>query len=464
MKNFVDDNFLLNNDLSIKLYNEIKSEPILDYHNHLNVDELASNKKFSNLTELWLKSDHYKWRQMRTCGVSEDFITGNKDDFEKFEKFVECLEMMQGNPVSQWCQLELKIYFNIEKPLILKNAKEIWDTAIEKLKDMSCRTFLEKSNVYSICTTDDPIDNLEQHNFLKKDWKEVKVIPNFRPDKVIKINDENFVDYIRQLSNVSGKNIFSFDSLMEALENRIDFFHNMGGRSADHGLSSFNYEHCIKKELNSLFMKRLAGERLSDLELAKYTGNLMYELAKIYYKKNWVMLWHINCDRDNNPHLLKAIGHDVGADSVAEHFVANQLNAIFKKLKQDNLLGKHLLFSLNRMNWNAIATLAGNFQDNEDEIKGKIQLGTAWWFADTFSGNKEQIITFAELQSLGVNVGMLTDSRAYSSFARHDYYRRLLCDIVGEWAEKGMCVNDWDILVKLLKNISFKNAQAYFGY
>lgn len=461
---FCDNNFLLNNDTAKKLYDIIKEYPILDYHNHLNVKELAENRKFDNIAQLWLEADHYKWRQMRTCGVSEKYITGDASDYDKYIKFVETCELMIGNPISQWSQLELKIYFDISLPLILKNAKEIWELTTKKLKSMSCRTFLEKSNVYGMCSTDDPIDNLEYHVKLKKDWPKVKVIGNFRPDKVMKIKLDGYIEYIKKLSDISKINIKNYSDLIKALKIRIDFFHEMGGRSADHGLDTFVFEQASDEEVNKIVEKKLSGKSITESEFAKYIGKLLLDLAKIYREKNWTMLLHISARRDNNSLLLNELGSDIGCDSVGEQFVSNSLNEMLDTLKKEDKLPRIVIFSLNELNWNAIATMAGNYQNNEENIKGWVQLGAAWWFADTYSGNKNQIIKFAELQSLGTNIGMLTDSRAYLSFARHDYYRRLLCDIVGEWSENGMCVNDMDILSKIVKNIAFDNAKEYFGY
>ncbi|WP_342269068.1 glucuronate isomerase [Spiroplasma endosymbiont of Aspidapion aeneum] len=464
MKQFCGEDFLLESELAEKLYAKTKDMQILDYHCHLKPQEMLSNYKFRNLTDLWLTGDHYKWRQMRTCGVSEKYITGNADDYDKYIKFVESCEMMLGNPVSQWSQLELTKYFNIKKPLILKNAKEIWEQVNKQLDKMTCRSFLEMSNVYAVCTTDDPIDLLEEHTKLKDDWNKVKVIPNFRPDKIMKINAEGFNDYIKKLSKISDVNINNYESLIEALYNRIDYFHTKGSRGADHAVDVVLYEPATRNELNEIITKRIKGKMLNDGEFAKFIGNILLDLARKYHDLNWVMMVHLNCKRDANKPMFSKLGPDTGFDCSGEQFVEKQLNDVLGTLKSEDKLPKMSLFSLNATNWMSIATIAGCYQENENGIKGKIQLGTAWWFADTLTNNTKQINDFAELQSLGVSLGMLTDSRSFSSFTRHDYYRRLLCNIIATWANRGLCVNDEEILVRNIKNIFFNNAKEFFGY
>ncbi len=467
MKKFLDDDFLLTNNTAKKLYHEYaKDMPIIDYHCHLNPQEIYENKKFTDITKLWLVNgtygDHYKWRLLRAYGVSEDYITGNKNSYEKFSKWAEVIPYTIGNPLYHWTHLELKRFFNIDDLLCPKNAKKIYDECNEKLKtdDFTPRRLMERSNVKVVCTTDDPCDSLEYHLKLKKEYNAVKVLPSFRPDKAINIELEGFNDYLNRLSGVVGYHISSLTELLKALEERIDFFSKTGCRLSDHALDRVMFKAATFSEVNDILQRKLNKETLSEDEIKQYKGFIMLFLGKQYAKHNWVMQLHIAALRNANSHMFESIGPDTGFDAINESVNIIELKQLLDKLAYDNLLPKTILYSLNPNDNQLLATLMGCYQDGS--VSGKMQLGSAWWFNDHIDGMLTQMKTLANVGLLSKFVGMLTDSRSFLSYPRHEYFRRILCNMIGTWVEEGLYPADFDILKQIVQDICYYNAANYF--
>ncbi len=464
MKKFMDENFLLTTTTAENLFNKYaKKMPIIDYHCHISPKEIYDNKKFKNLTEAWLYGDHYKWRLMRSFGIDEKFITGDSTDYEKFISYVKSIETAIGNPLYHWTHLELQRYFGIYEVINEKNAPIIWEKANKLLAqdDFTVREIIKKSNVKAICTTDDPVDSLEYHIKLKeeKDFS-VKIFPAFRPDKALGINKEGFVNWIAKLGEVSNENVDSYDKFLNALGSRIEFFHSVGCRVSDHALDYVPYLEATKEEISRIFTKALQGNGVTIEEETKYRTYTMQFLGKNYAKLGWVMELHINAFRDNNSAMFDKMGPDTGFDSINDSKVAYPLSKLLNSLEAEKSLPKTVLYSLNPNDNYILGALLGCFQGKE--ALGKIQLGAAWWFNDNKDGMLEQMKALANLGLLSSFLGMLTDSRSFLSYTRHEYFRRILCEYVGNLVENGEVPDDEELLKKVIENICYKNAENYF--
>lgn len=466
MKDFMDEDFLLTTRTAQKLYHEYAEKmPILDYHCHINPREIYEDRKFGNITRIWLESDHYKWRQMRSNGVEEKYITGAASDREKFQKWAETLEMAVGNPLYHWSHLELRRYFGYEGCLNGSTAEEVWRLCNEKLtKDsMTARNLIRKSHVTLLCTTDDPVDSLEWHRKLAEDKSfEVQVLPTWRPDRAIALEKPEYLDYVNQLSEVSEIKIDSFEALQEALKNRMDFFSFMGCKVSDHGLAYVMYAPASKQEAETIFAKRLAGGLPTQAEEAVFKTAILTALGKEYHRRNWVMQLHYGVKRDNSHRIFNMLGPDAGIDCISNDTPSSQLADFLNALDLTDELPKTILYSLNPIDNAAIGTVIGCFQ--EASAIGKLQQGSAWWFNDHKTGMTEQLTSLASLGLLGNFVGMLTDSRSLLSYTRHEYFRRILCELLGSWVENGEYPADYQILEKIVKGISYNNAVRYFGF
>lgn len=466
MKPFMDENFLLRTECAQKLYHDYaEGMPILDYHCHINPQEIAEDRQFSNITEVWLGGDHYKWRQMRSNGVDEYYITGDAPAREKFQKWAETLEKLIGNPLYHWSHLELKRYFDYEGHLSGETAEEVWQLCNEKLKapQMSVRGLIRQSGVTLICTTDDPVDTLEWHEKIKADGSfDVQVLPAWRPDKATNVEAPVFADYIRKLKTVSGISIKTFDDLKKAIINRMDYFNQRGCSVSDHGLDYVMYVPASDAEVESIFQKGLSGEPLTSTEIARYKTAFMLFLAGEYHRLNWVMQLHYGCRRNNNGAMFAKIGPDTGFDCINNYAPADQLTDFLNNLVTADKLPKTILYSLNPNDNAVIDTVIGCFQDSS--AVGKLQHGSAWWFNDHKAGMTEQMTSLANLGMLSNFVGMLTDSRSFLSYTRHEYFRRILCDLIGGWVENGEYPYDEKALERIVKGICYNNAVAYFGF
>ena len=434
MKKFMDDNFLLTTDTAITLYNEhAKNMPICDYHCHLNPKEIAEDKRYNNITEIWLGGDHYKWRTMRSFGIEEKYITGNSSDYEKFEAFAKVMPYLIGNPMYHWSHLELKRYFGVEETLSPKTCKTIWNKCNEiiKSKDFSARAMIKKSNVKYIGTTDDPIDNLEYHIQISKDESfDCEVRPSFRPDKAIKIQSEGFSEYISLLGKTEGMEIKDYETLLTVLEKRLDFFVENGCKITDHSLERVYFRKATLEEVDNIFKKALCKEELSTEEIEKYFTLTMISLGKMYSKRNMVMQLHIGALRNNNTRMFKKLGADVGFDSIDDGEIATGLSRLLDSLDITDELPKTILYCLNPKDNEVLGTMIGNFQGGG--VAGKIQFGSGWWFNDQKDGMERQMMALSQLGLISQFVGMLTDSRSFLSYTRHDYFRRILCNYIGD--------------------------------
>lgn len=463
MKKFMDDNFLLLNDTAIKLYHKYaKKVPIYDYHCHLNPKEIWEDKKYKNMTEVWLYADHYKWRAMRSNGIGEEYITGDKSDYEKFMAWATTISNCIGNPLYHWTHLELKRYFGIDEVLNEDTADFIWNKCNEILKEdgFSARALIERSNVKMIGTTDEPTDSLKYHKMIKKEGKiGAKVLPTFRPDKGLEIRKEGFKEWIEKLSKSSNRTIETYSDLLDALAERINYFHEHGCRISDHGMDYVPYEEAAIDEINLIFKKALNNKSISDLEEEKYKTYTLIYLGQMYASLNWTMQFHIGTMRNNNTRMFEKIGGDGGFDSINDHSIARPLSRLLDSLEKKGKLPKTILYALNPSYNYIIGSMIGNFQGG---MPSKVQFGTSWWFNDHKEGIIRQITDLANLGLLSRFVGMLTDSRSFLSYTRHEYFRRILCNIVGEWAENGEVPNDIEFLGSLIENICYYNAKNYF--
>ncbi len=466
MKPFMDENFLLNNPTAEKLYHQYAAPmPIIDYHCHLNPKEIAENKKYRNITEIWLGGDHYKWRAMRANGVEERYITGDAPDKEKFFKWAETMPQCIGNPLYHWTHLELKRFFGIDELLSPETAEAIWTRCNELLQkdEFRARALIESSNVKVLCTTDDPTDSLEYHLALAEDRSfKVQVYPSFRPDKSFNIEKPGFKEWIARLEGVVGKKIDTLPALLAALRERIEFFDSVGCRVSDHALDPIVYAESTEEEATTILKKGLAGQKLTPEEVAKFKTQVLLFLGREYAKRGWVMQLHLSSIRNNSTRMFKLLGPDTGFDSMGDYVYAEALVAFLDKLDQTNELPKTILYSLNPIDNELLATITGSFQGGG--IPGKMQLGSGWWFNDQKDGMTRQMVALASIGLLSRFVGMLTDSRSFLSYTRHEYFRRLLCDIIGQWVEIGEAPNDLDLLGKMVQNICYYNAKEYFGF
>lgn len=464
LKTFITDDFLLYNETAKILYHETaKDLPIIDYHNHLNQHEILGNKSFENLTEVWLGGDHYKWRAMRANGIEEAYITGDKSDYEKFLAWAKTVPNTFGNPLYHWTHLELLRYFNIEELLNENSAPAIWEEANAKLQsgDMTARTLLTNKKVEFVGTTDDPVDDLASHIALQKEDVEMTVSPSFRPDKGLNIEREEFSAWLKQLEEVTNRSIESYDSFLEALAERVDFFDAQGCRSSDHGIERMFYAEATKEEVAAIFSKRLEGKSLTAVEIEQYKTFTLVYLGELYAEKNWAMQLHMSPLRNNSTRMFQQLGPDAGFDSMGDYLIADKLSGFLNALDTKNKLPKTILYSLNANDNNILAGMAGNYQSSE--IAGKVQFGTAWWFNDTIDGMEDQMKTLANFGLISNFIGMLTDSRSFLSFPRHEYFRRVLCNLLGTWVEEGKVPNDLSLLKQYVHNICYGNAKRYFG-
>jgi glucuronate isomerase len=466
MKKFLDKDFLLSTETAKELFHEYAAKkPILDYHCHLNPKEIADDRQFENISQIWLDGDHYKWRQMRSNGIEEKYITGDASAREKFQKWAETLERAIGNPLYHWSHLELRRYFGYEGVLNSETAEEVWQLCNEKLKEksMSARAIIKQSGVTHICTTDDPIDTLEWHQKIKEDKSfGVQIVPAWRPDKALNIEQPSFTDYIKQLSKTSGINIASFADLKKAFRKRLEFFISMGCRATDHALEYIMYVPCSENEAAAIFEKKLKGCAVSEEEALKYKTAFMLFAGQEYHKHDLVMELHYGCKRNNNTRVFEKSGPDMGYDCINNFAPSAQMVDFLNALDSTQQLPKTIIFSLNPGDNAAIGTIIGCFQ--EGPTLSKIQQGSAWWFNDHKAGMTEQLTSLANLGILSNFAGMLTDSRSLLSYARHEYFRRILCDLIGGWVENGEYPYDIKILSKIINDIAYDNAVRYFKF
>jgi glucuronate isomerase len=466
MKKFLNKNFLLESESAQKLYHDYAAEmPVIDYHCHLPVEQIANDVNFENLTQAWLYGDHYKWRAMRTNGVDESYCTGNKSDWEKFEKWAETVPYTLRNPLYQWTHLELKRYFDVDEILNPSTAKKIYDKCNKKLqsKEYSVRNLLRKMNVKVVCTTDDPTDSLEYHKKIKEDGFEIKILPAFRPDKAMAVNDSaEFKSYVKKLEQVSGIKISAFDSYLDALKQRHDFFAANGCSVSDHGLEYIYAEDYSDEEINFIFNRIYAGSELSAGEKLKFKSAMLYIFAIWDDEKGWVQQYHVGAFRNNNIRAKMKNGSDTGWDSIGDFPQGDSMVKFLGRLDLNNQLTKTILYNLNPSDNELVATMIGNF--NDGSTPGKMQFGSAWWFLDQKDGMTKQINALSNIGLLSRFVGMLTDSRSFLSYPRHEYFRRILCNLFGEEIEKGELPDDIKWTGKIIRDICFNNAKDYFGW
>ncbi len=466
MKAFMDKDFLLSTDTAKALYHNFadpKVTPILDYHCHINPQEIAEDRHFENITQVWLGGDHYKWRQMRSNGIDEYYITGDAPDREKFQKWAETLEKAIGNPLYHWSHLELQRYFGYYGALNGETAEEVWNICNEKLQNTSARQLVKDSNVTLICTTDDPIDSLEWHDKIAADPDfDVQVLPTWRPEKAMNIEKDTYVDYLATLSKVSGVEVNTFASLKEALKIRLEHFKARNCRISDHSLEYVMYQPATDEEIEAIFAKKLAGGAISHQEELQFKTAFMIFIGQEYTRLGWAMQVHFGVIRDNDKTRFAKLGADTGFDSINNYAPSLEMGALLNALASVNGLPKTILYSLNPNDNAAIGTMLGCFQDST--AVGKIQQGSAWWFNDHKTGMIEQMTSLANLGLLSNFVGMLTDSRSFLSYTRHEYFRRILCELIGNWVENGEYPNDMKALEKIVKGISYNNSVAYFGF
>lgn len=452
----INDNFMLYNDTGRHLYNTYaKNLPIIDYHCHLDPRMIAENHKFNDAYELFLGGDHYKWRQMRSNGIDERLITGDADGFEKWMAFAKTMPLLIGNPLYHWTHLELKRYFDIDEPLTGDSAEKIWNICGELLntEDFSARRLIERSNVEVICTTDDPFDSLEHHRRLREDGFSARVLPTFRPDKAVDIEKPAFKEYIE------GIGVGGYRELLDRLSERVEFFHENGCRLSDHSLSLVPF---AEGNAAAVFEKKMNGGEITADETEIYKTDILTHCAKEYSKRGWAMQIHIGALRNNNTRMFRSIGADTGFDSINDLAIAQKLSAFMDNLETDGVLPKTILYTLNPKDNYVLGTMIGNFQSAP--VPGKIQFGSGWWFNDNRDGMTAQLTALANLGILGRFVGMLTDSRSFVSYPRHEYFRRILCNLIGEWVEKGEYPKDEKALKQIIEGICCYNAKEYFKF
>ena len=466
MNQFMDNDFLLSTPTAQELYHDFAAKvPVLDYHCHINPQEIAEDRKFENITQVWLGGDHYKWRQMRSNGVEERYITGDAPDREKFQKWAETLEKAIGNPLFHWSHLELQRYFGYTGVLNGDTAEEVWNLCNAKLQEasMSARNLILQSNVTLICTTDDPADDLKWHKMLAEDESfPVQVLPAWRPDKAMNLEKPDYGQYLETLAEAANMDIQSFEDLKAALKSRMAFFNEMGCRASDHGLEYVMYVPASDEEVEAVFQKRLNEETVTREEELKFKTAFMLFVAGEYAKMGWAMQLHYGCKRDNNTDMYEKLGPDTGFDCINNYAPSGQIADYLNALNAEGNLPKTVIYSLNPNDDEAIGTIIGCFQ-NSDAV-GKIQQGSAWWFNDHKTGMTKQMTSLANLGLLGNFIGMLTDSRSFLSYPRHEYFRRILCEMIGNWVENGEYPKDMKMLERIVKGISYNNAVRYFGF
>ncbi|MET0635697.1 MAG: glucuronate isomerase [Chitinophagaceae bacterium] len=466
MREFLNDDFLLKTATAQRLYHDFaKDLPIIDYHCHLPPDEIAEDKIFPNLTQVWLYGDHYKWRAMRANGVDESYCTGKQGDWEKFRAWAETVPYTMRNPLYHWTHLELRRYFGITKLLNGDTAREIYEECNEKLQSpaYSVRNLLKKMNVELVCTTDDPVDSLEHHATLRNDGFGIPILPAFRPDKAMNVGSAaGFNSYLKKLEEVSGTTISSFDDFLFALQNRHDFFAAMGCVVSDHGLEQLYNEEFTGQDINAIFNKIRGNTDLDAVEQNKFRSAMLLYFAEWDWKKGWVQQFHLGAMRNNNTRMLQTLGPDTGWDSIGDYSQGRAMSGFLNKLDSHNQLARTILYNLNPADNELLATMIGNFNDGSSA--GKIQWGSAWWFLDQREGMTRQINTLSNMGLISRFVGMLTDSRSFLSFPRHEYFRRLLCNLFGDEVEAAELPNDMEWIGKLIKDICYYNAKNYFSW
>ncbi|HOO27344.1 MAG TPA: glucuronate isomerase [Lachnospiraceae bacterium] len=468
MKAFMDRDFLLRTETAKQLYEsyaDMQKIPVLDYHCHIDPREIFEDRTYDTITQAWLGGDHYKWRQMRANGINENYITGDANDREKFQKWAETLPKLIGNPLYHWSHLELRYYFGYQGNLNADTAQEVWELCNRKLcsPELSVRNLIRRSNVRLICTTDDPIDSLEWHQKLKADQSfDVQVLPAWRPDKAMHIEKPEFTEYMETLSAVSGIEIKDLTSLYEALKIRMDYFERNGCMVSDHALAYVMYQPADEKTADAVLKKRLQGEPVTERESLQFMTAFMIFCAEQYYKRNWAMQLHYGCKRDNNGQMYRLLGSDTGFDCINNYAPSAQLADFLNALSENGGIPKTIIYSLNPNDDAVISSVIGCFQSGE--IKNKIQHGSAWWFNDHYTGMTNQMKAFASVSVFSNFVGMLTDSRSFLSYIRHDYFRRILCDLIGGWVENGEYPYEETRLGEIVKGISYNNAVDYFGF
>ncbi len=467
MNSLINDNFILETNAARELYNEFaKDLPIVDYHCHIDAKEIAEDINFKNITELWLKGDHYKWRLMRASGIEEKYITGDAPDKEKFMMWAKAIESAFGNPLYHWTCLELTRYFGIEEPLTTENAEEIWNKANEMLGsgELSARKIMARSNVELICTTDDPCDSLIYHEQIKDSGFECKVLPAFRPDNIVDIEKTSFNSYLERLEKVSGKKITTMSDLKDALTSRLDHFESHGCKISDHGMEFIMYKENLSITSDDVLAKKLASPdaKLSDEELTAFKSDIMLFFAREYAKRGWTMQLHFGCKRNVNSVMLNNVGINCGCDTITGSFdFVTPLTGLMDRLNSEGLLPKMIIYSLNPTDNTVIDTLCGCY--NDGSVTGKIQHGAAWWFNDNLAGMEEQLTSLCAQSPLPCFVGMLTDSRCFLSYTRHEYFRRIFCNYLGDAIERNRFPNDKRILKDIIERVCYKNALSMFG-
>lgn len=463
---FLTEDFLLHSDFARILYHDYaKNLPIIDYHNHLPPAELASNRQFENISKIWLAGDHYKWRAMRTLGINEHFITGGASDLEKFQKWSATVPYTMRNPLYHWSHMEMRRYFGIDELLTADNAKEVYQHTSEMLQnpDFRAQGLLEKMNVEVVCSTDDPADNLEQHEKYHLTNGQVKLYPAFRPDKSFAIeNSETYSAYLQKLGSAAGFEITSFDKLIEALSKRVDFFHSRGCRLSDHGLENLVFSKNDQLSSDSILTKALRGIPLTEEEIRHFKFKTLQKLCKMYHSKGWVQQFHLGGLRNTNSRMLKTLGPDTGFDSIGDYEQATAMAEFLNHLDSTDQLAKTVLYNLNPRDNEVLATMIGNF--NDGSVKGKIQFGSGWWYLDQKDGMEKQINTLSNMGLVSCFIGMLTDSRSFLSFPRHEYFRRILCNLFGKDVENGELPWDEKWLGQLITDICYQNAKNYFDF
>ena len=461
--NFINNDFLLQTPTAKMLYNDFaKKEPILDYHNHLSPKDIAEDRQFETITQIWIEGDHYKWRAMRANGIDEKFITGDASDLDKFKKWAETVPYTLRNPLYHWTHMELQIYFGINDLLNAENAEEIYHKCNELLQkpEYSVKNLLRKLNVKVVGTTDDPTDDLAYHKKLQEDKFEIKVLPTFRPDKFVNVeNHAEFLVFLEKLEDRVGYSISNYDLLVKALEERHAFFHEMGGRISDHGHSNYFFETTSVEEVGQLFLRLKNKETLTQLEIDKYKTHTLLEMAKMNHKRGWTQQFHVGAIRNNNSRMKQLLGPDYGFDSVGSLNKAEKMSWFLDSLNTSNQLTKTIVYNLNSNESEMIAAMAANF--NEGPIAGKMQYGAAWWFLDQKQGMENQMEVLSNYGLLSRFIGMVTDSRSFMSFSRHDYFRRILCNLIGNDVDNGLLPNNMELVGTMVKNICYRNAANY---
>ena len=466
MNKFMDDDFLLDTPSAKKLFHEYAEHmPICDYHCHLSPKEIYENRQPENISQLWLSGDHYKWRAMRSAGVEEKYCTGDAAPKEKFEKFAYALQYCIGNPLYHWAHIELQRYFGIDTPLNAKTAQDIYERANQAIAsgDFRPQSLIKKSNVKVVCTTDDPVDNLEYHKLLKGTAGfDCKVLPSFRPDKALNIHLDGFAEYIKALGESAQVEIQSYRDVIDALLKRADYFDSVGCKVSDQAFEYVPFAKAEDEEIERIFEKAMNGERITAEESDKYRTPVLLALGKKYHQLGWAMEIHIGAIRNNSTRMFEKLGADTGFDSVGDCEIAITLSRFLDELDYENALPKTILFNLNDKDNTVLATMLGNFQSSEAD--SKIQFGPAWWFLDTMDGMTDQMKALGNLGVLGKFVGMETDSRSFTSYGRHEYFRRIMCRLLGRWVEDGWYAFDEDILKEIIQGICYNNAMKYFGF